>query len=293
MYTLNPNLRTLVLSSSRYTSIQACYYRAFLRYVKKIYPLRKVEPLERGTLIDTLCNEYYKARKDGITITEALNDAIDVARQSAIKMDIPIAKVEFILERFVQYVHHYMNDDWKVKAVQAPFTKIIYQNEAENLQIIAEGILDLIVETRMGILVVDTKSTAREADWKKIQVRKMDNQFKMYCTVLGVNQICINEIGVQKSKNEDALFKREIINLSNAILTEWLEEVVYWANSWLDHVEAGLFPKNTSSCYGCDYTTICSEQPEMRLAIINRDFKEVKEDFNIYDKKEEEKVINE
>ena len=291
-FILNPNLRTIVISSSRYTSIQRCFFQANLRYNKRIYPLIKAEPLERGSLIDLLANVYYKGRKASLSVTEALNDSLEAGRHFAIKTNLPIEKTELILERFVLYVHHYLNDDWEIVSVQAPFTKIIYQSEENNLQIIAEGLVDLIVNSRAsGLLIVDTKSEAREADYRKEQVQKMDNQFKLYCTVFEVGQICINTIGVQKTKNEDALFKRKLINFTKPILEEWLQSVVYWCNSWLEHGEAGLFPRNESSCYGCDYTKICSEQPDMREMIINRDFKIVAEDFDIYKERRNEEVV--
>lgn len=288
---LNTNLRTLVLSTSRYTTIQACFFRANLRYNKRIYPVIKNEYFERGTLIDTLCNVYYKSRKQGIPVTEALNDALESGRVYAVKTQLPIEKTEHILERFVMYIHHYLNDDWKVIGVQAPFTKLVYQSVENNLQIVFEGLIDLVVETRMGLLIVDTKSTSKKADPRKINVQKMDNQFKMYCTVLEVNQICINEIGVQKGKTEDNFFDRRIVNFSNEILLEWLNGVVYWVESWLNHNEAGLFPQNTASCYGCDYTKVCSEHPSMRAMIIDRDYKVETSDFDIYKGEGKEEVV--
>lgn len=283
-YIINPSLRTIVISASRYTTIQSCFYATNLRYNVRLYPVIKNEYFERGSLIDVLCNVYYRGRKKGLSFNESLNDALENGRAFSVKTSLDVAKSEFIIERFVQYLHHNLNDDWQVIEVQAPFTKIIYQDES--LQIIAEGLIDLLINTRAGFFVVDTKSTSREADKRKIDAQKLDNQFKLYCIVFAVNQVMINDIGVQKSKNEDALFKRRLINFPDTILLEWINNVVYWCNSWLDHDENKLYPQNFSSCYGCDYTSICAEESSMRQFIANRDFKIVEKDFNIYKKEE-------
>lgn len=280
--------RNVIISSSRLSTIESCFFATHLHYNLLLRPVVKNEYLERGTLVTKLTEWFYLNRQKGLPYNECINEAVENGRALSIKLNLKIEFVEFIIERFIAYCHHYMNDGWEILGVEEPFTKIIYESEPDDLRIIAEGKIDLLVASRGIMKVVDTKSTSRAADARKINAQKLDNQFKLYCIVFDVHEIVINDFGVQKSKNEDVVFQRRQINYSPAVLKEWIETTAYWVNNWLNHDEAKIYPMNPASCYGCDYNAICAEEPDMRSFIIDRDFV-VEKKFDIYKEKSEQK----
>src|SRR5215831_927707 len=53
----------IVVDSQRLNMIQNCAYKHWLTFEKNLEPLEKAEPLERGSLIHSMIQAYYRMRK--------------------------------------------------------------------------------------------------------------------------------------------------------------------------------------------------------------------------------------
>jgi hypothetical protein len=232
-----------------------------------------------GELMHYLMRHYYGQQKNGETKVQARDFAIQQAREFYPTLDLPVADCEEVIKNFNEYCIYWQNDTWITHKIEEPFSSVVYEDEEFNwadedkgLKLVAEGIIDLEVETENhNITLVDHKTPNRNRD-----PEKLSNQFMLYCFAFGHKSIIINHIGKQKTLKPADKFHRYTRFYSKELLDEFMQETILKVIRWLRDIEQGLFLADHTSCdkfNGCTYRQICEQSPSMREQIIKMYYK--------------------
>lgn len=261
-------MKVIRLTSSALNLVQACARKFDLTYNQHLGPLHQAEALEKGSLMHHMLEVYYKGIMAGIERHELIEECVHEGRQIVIKMDVAIEVAEEVIGVFRDYCEHYAADYWSPIAVEQAFSKELYRDD--NLTILFEGKMDLVAETRDGILVVDHKTGARNSE-----PSMLSNQFMAYAWALDVNNVVINKVGFQKTK---ALrFRRHVLSYPKEVLAEWRDNTIFWCTQLVHFSSRNHYPPNFTSCdkyAGCIYQPICSSIPGARDWKKKTEFKE-------------------
>ena len=256
--------RNIVLDSQLLNSLQLCGYRTDLYFNKNYRPNFKAEALEKGDLIHLIFKVFYilQVRRPDIPYFTAVEMAIKLGREHAVlNLGLDLDTSEESIYQATEYFKHYEGEYWTPKYVEKPFAKIIYESEEDNLRIIYEGIVDLVVNTKVGEAIVDHKSASRNSDSTYLG---LSNQFKGYAYSLETLNVVINKVGFQKTLKPAERFKRIPITYEQATLDEWARETIWWGQQLLFYIESNTWPMNHTSCdkySGCIFNKACIHEP--------------------------------
>lgn len=280
-------MRTIALDSQILNTVAACGRKANLEFLKNWRPTEKAEALEKGDLMHRMLAHYYRARqaKRG-DVRIVIEESEQIARVAAVEMDLTDSTVDENIGQFKQYALYYQNDGWVPLEVERPFSKVLYRRDdevvwrvgdvvategtpgargtvvKEGLQILYEGVIDLVADTPHGVFVVDHKTSSRRGT-----PTKLSNQFMGYCWATGSNNFIVNKIGFQKSLSEKDRYERPFLSYNQPILSEWAEQAIYWTRVLVNYIDTGYFPPNFTSCdkySGCIFQKVCEAIPEVR-----------------------------
>lgn len=263
----------VAVDSQKLDALQNCMYFYNMKFVQNLVPVHTADYLERGGLLHHMLAVFYQMKRyrgrwqqNGKTYADVVASCIIAGRQYGSKTELPITEIERTIEVFTEYTDFWENDGWEcVEFVEAVGSKILY--DSDELCILYEVKIDLGLSIYHG-----TNRTVTPVDHKHSKARKdpneLANQFKGYCWFLGTNNIIINEVGFQKTVKPVEKFRRHTIQYSDALLSEWVENSVWWIRYGLGLIHEGQFPRNFTSCdkyAGCEFkVNVCGKDPEVR-----------------------------
>lgn len=305
-------MRYLVLSPSGLNTIQLCGRRYFYEKVMRLVPMHKAEALEKGDLMHKVLETHYTMLKDVVAgeaktpYAEIIAASVDMGRRYSVNMDIPPAESEAVIKQYQVYAVYYKDDPWEPLAVEQKFSKPVYRREDaydgncvlcvensrllakeaaceihEGLTIILEGKIDLVARHRVNgqVYIWDHKTGSR-----RVNPSKLSNQFISYA--VGVNQfnVVLNQIGFQKTLEPKDRFHRAMMSYPQALIEEWRDNLIFWAELIAQFQRAGHYPMNWTSCDkygGCIFKDVCASHPGARQSKLVQNF--VVKDHSLYE----------
>jgi hypothetical protein len=186
-------------------------------------------------------------------------------------MGLPDTEVSRVLKIFEAYFDVYLNDTFKILAVEKAFTKLLYSDD--ELEIYYEGIIDLLYESKITAqTVMDHKSKGKQ--YSHIE---RDNQFIGYAWAFNTNWVVINGIGLQlKPKSEAERYKRQVLSISDTLKEQWKKSAIKSIKGFLADTQAKEFHMNIAHCKawgGCLFRETCNAtDPDIKRSILMRMF---------------------
>jgi hypothetical protein len=228
--------------------------------------------------MNKMLEHYYKILKVRHTWGERshadiADECVKVGQDHSVSLQLQLDDAEVIIDGFRQYAAYRANDGWdNILAVERTGTFVLY--ESPKYKIIYQVKIDLVVQLQnMPVCGVDHKTSSRRnfdvigPDGTTFAPESLSNQFKGYCVALGTNTFIKNSIGLQKTLAPKEKFTRHLISYPNSILEEWNEESAGWLIRAYENKQAGIYPRNYTSCdkySGCTFRSICQAEPELR-----------------------------
>lgn len=184
----------------------------------------------------------------------------------------------WIVKTMEQYYQHYINDSWKIVAVERVVSDILYEDD--DIRVLWKAKIDMLIDRNdgRGIFSMDHKTMKQD----RASVSN-NHQFMGQCLVTNQRSMIVDKIGFQTSLKADEKFKREERSYTSDRLLEWQSFILpTWAYKFLANVESGVWEPNFNSCetkYGrCQfYEHVCSVDTGMREEAIKMHFKKGKE----------------
>lgn len=245
--------KTITISPTGLTILQACTYQHYLTYVERYAPLGdKSSRLEKGSFIHYLLELYYKGIREAPDVNrQALGEAIiEVSNEEALKYDFPGEVLNYLQDTFRLYIVKYLGENLIPIFVEEPFSYPLY--ETEEVRILLEGKVDLIGDEGVRF-IYDHKTSSSKKD-----ILRLNNQFMAYCASLGLNTVVVNRIVLTKAPQ----FDRTAISYTTKRLEEWKENAVLAILQWLEYDREKMYPQNLSSCYLCHFKDVCMTEVE-------------------------------
>ncbi len=252
--------KTLIIDGSRLDLLQSCPYKLSLQEFEHLGSKTPSKALEKGDLMHVMLESYYKGIRDGHSSQTTFPEAINLGREIALDMHLEIEDSEEVMKSFRDYFMRYQGEDWVPIKVEEPFATQIY--DSERLSIIYKGKIDLIVETKQGVYIVDHKTSSRTSE-----PSELTNQFSGYAYCLGMSNVIVNQIFFIGGPVEKR-FRRPVLNFNQENLNEWLADTIYWCHLLMHFNEINHYPRNRTHCDGkfgaCMFKEICSTTPDAR-----------------------------
>jgi hypothetical protein len=259
-----------------------------LSHLEKVAPLGRSAALDFGSLIHLGLEHYYKALKDGASLTEAATAGIMKMKDTEFidPLDDYRTKHRALLT-FADYVAHYEDDkQWTILMTEGPF-EVTDENGFS-----WGGKMDLVVKWLGRYWIVDHKTTSRGG------ATFYDSFFPDPATVgyawaasrlVGqpVTGVIINRILVHKERKKPELtFERRPFNYQPWHFSEWYAAQLDKMHDITRAHERGYFRPNWEACVGkygrCAMYDLCRTAPQNRERVIAQDYTE-----NTWDWREE------
>lgn len=298
-------MRYFTFSPDGINTIQACGRKYLYNKVMRLVPIgSKDAALEKGDLMHFVLAEHYNIQKEVIAgkshipLAEAINEVVERGRQYSATMDIPPSEQEAVVKQYRFYAVHYKDDPWHPLAVEQKFHKVLYRREDEfdsncqlcketsianenkdtacelheGLTVILEGKIDLVAKHLISgdVYIWDHKTGQR-----RTHPSKLSNQFIGYAYGVNLHHVIINHIGFQKTIPVPQRFHRSMMAYPDALIDEWRDNVIFWAEQVYTFQKANHYPMNWTSCdkySGCIYKIICESHPGARQSKIVGNF---------------------
>jgi hypothetical protein len=164
------------------------------------------------------------------------------------------------------YFDEYEEDEFEVLSVEKVKTMVLSTNVTYVIK------PDLVIKTDFGKEVWDKKVTSKGFNtWKTIP----NNQMTGYQYVENANRICLDLIGVYKTKPLNECFERKYEAYNTQQIDEWVNETLHVAHQIEQCKATGVWPKNSVQCmWGCAYEPLCCAVNESaRESLIRTMFK--------------------
>ena len=258
-------MRTLVLSASKIGIAQTCAEKYNLHYNQRLRTYNRASYLETGDLMHHMLDVYYRLKMLGdINVEDSVDAAVEMGRlHGNAELDLTPAEIEENVSVFREYCIFYADETWVPTECEAPFSKILFEDEEyidaigeKGLRILIEGKLDLTVEIGRNRVVVDHKTGKRRSE-----PHIMNNQWACYCWAKEVNNVVVNQVGYQKTVQK---FHRPTVSLSDNQLNEWKNDTIKWGKQIHDWHMKNEFTRNRTGCdshfSSCQFTDICGAE---------------------------------
>jgi hypothetical protein len=265
----------ITLDATMLDTLMLCPAKFNYRFnLNRISP-EKPKALDRGTLIHTGLESYFKALKDKLRYSEAVDIMVqDVRIASAIDSELDPDVSKRVLDVLLEYTEFWRRQDetLTIHAVEAPFMYELYSDEYIALNMI--GKIDLLAsDNTYTNLPYDHKSYDRD-----YPAKRFTNQFLNYSYATGSNYLIVDKVGFQTSLKAEQKFKRIPLSFDPLILEQWKQNVVKWAFQYLEMATENSWPMNLTSCdkYNrpCEYFELCdSSGEEARVYKLEANFK--------------------
>lgn len=154
------------------------------------------------------------------------------------------------------------------------------------------GRIDRIAEFGERLYIVDLKTTTSSLSSYYFERYNPNTQIYAYLwavrRVLGIPVAGFIIDAIQSGVNF-CRFGRQVFNVTDSQLDEWMDHVVLALNQAEDYYEDGDYPTNFNSCGafgGCRFKDVCSRPPEHRQAWLDEDYVQKPYGTRIYTQKE-------
>ncbi len=279
---------TLTLDASQMAQHLKCPLSRTLQYDEGLTIVNANDRgLNMGTVMHSLLDSYYTKRtlgteKDYTKIAKSVIE--DYIKHGEWQKLVTEEDVEFIIQRFVYYTVNYTGSgrDFNVNVVngvagvELGFSKELYRfvNAKRELMIfIVEGRIDLLANVEMlggQLAFVDHKTQSMEGT-----LYQFNPQFRTYAWATGAKYGIVNYIGFQTTGKADKWFKRDIIQFSPFIISQWEKAMIQVFYELITDKNK----QNLGSCSGafgkfpCQYVKLCeTASPELRSNIIANNY---------------------
>lgn len=267
-------MRVVRVDGTQLDFMDSCWEKYNLAMIQRWKPNEKAPALETGDLIHQMAKHYYQEKQRGRwTLTpevhgHVLLECALLARREGVKMELDHEDVEIAINSFCGHCRFWEADGLQVLAVEAPFSKLLYEQPdrpgVEGIQIIYEGIVDLYgAFPNQTPIVIDHKSESR-----KSTPSELSNQFTGYAWAFGIEEVIINKIGLQTSLEDKDKFRRIWLQYRDpAIIEEWKRDTIETILEAVERYKLDRWPRNRTSCdkySGCIYKKVCRASPAVR-----------------------------
>lgn len=267
----------------------------------------KSNALECGSIVHNVLEFYYKARKNGKSIKDSIDEGFIAGREyikpynenniyitdpnhEGVKNTPPDnlnkpkrTGYNYVLDTMEQYFKYWSGrEEYDIVGVEVVRGKVIYEDD--EIRILYKAKFDLIEDVPMfdGELGTDHKTMSQLRD-----MVSLNNQFIGQNVILNTRRVQINKIGFQSSLEPHEKFIRPLMTYSLDRLVEWQNEIVpYYAKMLINYSEANYFPPNFSQCedkYGyCNFKKVCEHDRNSRDEVLMREY-EVVDKWDISD----------
>lgn len=234
-----------------------CPQKFHLRHRLSRVPPEIAKPLDRGQLIHTGMEAYYKALKAKPDWEFAIDDLMRSYDLACLESSLSNEDLIAIRQRMLEScnVHRASDMKFEILAVEESFAYELYEDDL--MKIIMLGKIDLLVNFEdYKSLPIDHKSYERDSP-----VHRKTNQFCNYANAVNSNYLLVNRIGMQTSIPPEKKHKRVMLAYDPTFLAQWKANVVRWCQFYLECEAENSFPLNDTSCdkYNrlCEYYQIC------------------------------------
>ena len=250
----------IVLDASMLDMFSLCEERFRLRYIEnKVLPT-KAKQLDRGSLVHTGQEAYYKALQQGFAMNPAVDAMCTAVMQSAAseESDLPMDEVDRVIRVLKEHAYYWQATDqsYEILAVETPFTYVLHEDD--EVKIVMAGKIDLLVNDHPKYLnlVIDHKSYERD-----YPLKRLSHQFINYAYAVQSNILLVNRIGFQKTLKPVEKFKRIPLSYDELFFEQWKEDVRTIVDRYIHCVGTQQFAKNYTSCdkfyRECEYLRVC------------------------------------
>jgi hypothetical protein len=262
--------RRLVLDATKLGTFQRCPFKGFLSFVQHLRANQVNERIEGGSLGHNVLERFYTLLKNGMDFDSALQDALEIGRQSYAEMNLEVEDAEWVLDTCANNLNHWKYDGIKVLSVEEAFiTPAIYEDD--EFALYYEGKIDLIAEfPTLGKSCLDHKFRGRRTDEVIL-----NNQFIGYSFYTGANVVYVNEIGLQKTLKDGDKFRRQPLSYTQAHIERWKKDVIFWGKQIDFYLQNNTFPRifDPFNCKGCHFRGVCeASNDEAMLRKLKQDF---------------------
>lgn len=261
--------KIVIADSHAISRFQECEAAYEFSNVIKIQTREERRGIDRGTVIATLLEEYYRARKNGELTREKIFEIIakhlDTSELSADDKDL-------IRFRFMKYYGHYKNENLEIIAVEpeTAFSKVIYEDK--DYLFIYEGRPDIIFKTPgvNGIIYpADHKSRSQNHS-----IYFYNNQAMGYCWASRTQHFMYNFFGLQETGGAEKWFERPTKVFTEDQILEWKEDTIEWFHR-IARTTKFLRSRRCQGKYGiCEFHKLCETTTGfVKLDMMKRLFK--------------------
>lgn len=286
------NKRIFTISASSLDSVEKCGKYFEYEKVLRLQPFKQARPLDYGGLGHFMFHPYYFGQiKDikphhlkhpyhrllGKSHKELIDLSVQIGTLYSLNTDLSADDREQCINKFREYVNYYGVAKFDPIEVESPFSVVLY--DSEHLQLIFEGIADLIVnDNREGIYPMDHKWMGRDS-----HKAETGHQINGTCWALKSKIFRINKI-LERKENP---FVRENYTVDAEQANEWAEDAVQSAMRAIFYLDNNYFPRLRNSCDnygGCKFLRACKSLPSTRDVTIDAHFRVRTEEHNLYAK---------
>lgn len=251
------NIINVVLDATMLDTFMSCECKFNYRFNLNKIPVGSAKPLERGTVIHSGFEHYFKSLQNRVTFNDSLASGIDAMKKDAVLTDLTVEEVDLYIKSFTESCNYYRSRDeqMEILAVEQAFQYLLHEDEVMRLYMI--GKIDLLVnEPGYNNLPYDHKSYERTYPTDKKAV-----QFCNYAYATGSNYLMVNKVGLQKTLSIEQKHKRIPLSYDPLFMEEWKDDMVNRAYQYLECVTTNKWPRNVTSCMKynrpCEYTEVC------------------------------------
>src|SRR5438128_6819480 len=270
--------KNVIFDSQIASTLMSCARLTNFRFNMDLVSVKGKSPsLEKGSLVHTILEWYYKSilagksRSDAITIgydagKEYVQGYLETNKYVTNKehdgAHLPSEDIETVSRTMEEYFDYYKSEHWTPIDVEYVKQAVIYEDD--ECRIIWKAKTDLAVDTNNGIYPVDHKTHSSRRD-----TISLSNQFYGLCTVWKTRGVIIDKIGFQKTLKASEKFTRPIISYSVDRLIEWSQVIIpFWAKQYIAYHEIGYWPPNFTHCQNkydtCAFLDVCEVDTGMR-----------------------------
>jgi hypothetical protein len=234
--------------------------------------------MDMGTLVHDLLARYYNRR----ALNPSNNYLMDahwvfeefIASRIIQNYGFDLQEVGgFLRQRWGQYVMFYPpNIDFLPivhkgeAATEVGFSKIIFQDKLRIY--VLEGRIDLLSTIQARSITFKIFWDHKSQD-KASYFYRYTPQFKTYALATGYRYAGVNYFGLQKDSNNENVFRRQIFNIPEHLITEWKAFIINKFHRIYNFKKYGIpLEKNRGACPGtydthpCVFTRVCDEQTD-------------------------------
>lgn len=254
------------ISNSEVSTFLHCKRKYWYEYMMDLEPKVQSGPINKGTMIHLILEQYYLAKMDGENEEECQTQAFQPLADAAVMAGADLIELAKLRGLMQAYFDNYADDDdrYEVLAVETKFA-IPMGNFA------LAGTIDAILRDKEdgSIVPVDHKSSYNF--WTDQQLA-ISGQFVKYLAAMRergyeTDRFMVNQIRTREMKPGNELFKRAFVRPSDTRVKNVLHqhlavgrEIINFREKSLKDDAIPIFDK--FGCSNCSFLTLCDSDNE-------------------------------